>query len=458
MTVKKLADVPRKVREIYERGVAAMERGNMDYAIDTFLDLLEREPGVLEVRKMLRAAELRKFRDNKGGAMTHVITSLTGFPSVLMAKAGMGKHPDKAMVTAEKLLRSDPLNPMFLNLLAQAAINADIPEVAVMALETGREAQPENVPALRRLGAIYTQVGQHHEARLVYERLLKLKPNDQQVIKLYKDATALDTMKKGGWDDAGSFRDVVRDTEEATRLEQEAKAVKSTKDVNDLIVDAEAKCEREPENVNYVRALADLYVRAERFGDAADLLSGYQERASTPDPQIDRAISEARLQQFDYEVAQLDAVGESAAAEAKKKERSAFRLADAKERVSRYPNDLQFRYELGELLFANGDFNDAIQQFQMSQRNPQRRVRSLYYLGLCFKAKGQHDIALEQLNAANEGLTEMDATKKDVIYELGMLQEAMGQPGEAQKYFKQIYAVDIGFKDVASKIEQAYGT
>ena len=68
MTVTKLADVPRKVRELYERGVASMERGNLDYAIDTFIDLLDREPGVLEVRKALRAAEIRKFKNAKGGA------------------------------------------------------------------------------------------------------------------------------------------------------------------------------------------------------------------------------------------------------------------------------------------------------------------------------------------------------------------------------------------------------
>ena len=455
MTVKKLADVPRKVREVYERGVSAMERGNLDYAIDTFMDLLEREPGVLEVRKVLRAAEIRKFKDGKGGAFTHVITSLTGFPSVLMAKASIRKNPDKAMQTAEKLLRSDPLNMQFLNLLAEAAFAADMPEVAVQALETGRDSRPDDVNALRRLGALYMANNQHHEARLVFERLMKLRPNDQEIIKRYKDSTALDTMQKGGWSDASSFRDVIRDSDEAVRLEQEQKAVKTTKDVNDLIVDAEAKSEREPDNVNYVRALADLYTRVDRYADAVDALIRYQERASTADPQIDRAISETRLQQFDYDIAQLEAKGDTEAAEALKQERHAFRLADARERVTRYPNDLQFRFELGELLCEEGDYNEAVQQFQLAQRNPQRRVRSLYYLGLCFKAKEQYDVALEQLTAANKDLPTMDATKKDVVYELGLLHEIMGNVEEAKGFFRQIYSVDIGYRDVAEKIEQA---
>lgn len=454
MTVKKLADVPRKARETYERGVSAMERGNLDRAIDTFLDLLEREPAVLEVRKVLRAAEIRKFKDGKGGAMTHLITSLTGFPSVMMAKASMRKHPEKAMMTAEKLLRSDPLNMMFLNLLAEAAFAADMPAVAVQALETGRDSRPDDVNALKRLGALYMANEQHHEARIVYERLMKLRPNDQEIIKKYKDSTALDTMQKGGWSEAGSFRDVIRDSDEAARLEQEQKAVKTSKDIKDLIVDAEAKSEREPANVNYVRALADLYARGERYADAVEVLTRYQERASTADPQIDRAISDTRLQQFDFDIAQCEANGDKAGVEALEKERYTFRLADARERVTRYPNDLQFRFELGELLYQEGDYNEAVQQFQMAQRNPQRRLRSLYYLGLCFKAKNQLDVALEQLTAANADLATMDATKKDVIYELGLLNEAMGNVDEAKNFFRQIYSVDIGYKDVAAKIEQ----
>lgn len=458
MTVKKLADVPRKVREIYERGVAAMERGNLDYAIDTFLDLLDREPMVLEVRKVLRAAEIRKFRDAKGGTMTHIITSLTGFPSVLITKGTMGKNPLKAMHSAEKLLRRDPLNIMFLNLLAEAAMHADIPEVATQALETARDDRPDDVTLLKRLGALYTEVERNHDARLVYERLMKLRPNDQELIKAYKDATALDSMQKGGWSEAGSFRDVIRDTEEAARLEQEGKAVKTTKDVIDLIVDAEAKYKNEPENVNYVRALADLYARAERFIEAADTMERFQKASSTRDPQIDRAISDTRLQQFDFEVTQLEAAGDTEAAEAKKKERHDFRLEDAKDRVTRYPNDLQFRFDLGEFLFEEGEHNEAIQQFQLAQKNPQRHVQSLYYLGLCFKAKEQYDIAMEQLTAANNSLQTMDNTKKDVVYELGLLHESMGNVEEAKNHFKQIYSVDIGYKDVAQRIEQAYGT
>jgi len=124
--------------------------------------------------------------------------------------------------------------------------------------------------------------------------------------------------------------------------------------------------------------------------------------------------------------------------------------------VQRYPNDLQFRYDLGVLLFQRGQLNEAIREFQISQRNPQRRTRSLYYMALCFKHKNQHDIAMEQLEKASSELHVMDDTKKDILYEMGIISELMKQPAKAAGFFKEIYSVDIGFKDVASRIEKAY--
>ena len=50
----------------------------------------------------------------------------------------------------------------------------------------------------------------------------------------------------------------------------------------------------------------------------------------------------------------------------------------------------------------------------------------------------------------------MDDTKMDIIYELGSICEAIGQADRAADYYKQIYAVDISYRDVAQKIEKSY--
>jgi tetratricopeptide (TPR) repeat protein len=120
---------------------------------------------------------------------------------------------------------------------------------------------------------------------------------------------------------------------------------------------------------------------------------------------------------------------------------------------------LQVRFDYGMLLFEREQINEAIQQFQLAQRYPRNRLRALYYLGLCFRDKQQLDLAREQLEKAAAELTTMNELKKDIFYELGGILERMGNFQEAADlYYKAIYQVDIGYKDVAAKIEAAYKT
>lgn len=451
-----LEESSRKIRDIYEKGFAAMERGNNKYAMDMLMSALDLEPRLFVARKLLRVAQVKEFKANKGGSLTHITSTLSGVGGIMSAKSAIKKDPVKALRITETLLRNDPLNKTFINLHVEAALEADMPEVAILMLEVAREYYPKDIPLLKRLGQLYLDNNDTRKGRDVFEKLLALKPDDPVIVKQFKDASALDTMNKGGWSGAGSYRDVMKDTGEATRLEQESKAVKSSKDLGSMIEDSLAKIEKEPQNINYRRALADLYIRADRIDEALTTLQEAQELSGGADPQIDRAISSAKLKQFDLEIKALEEAGNTDEVEAKKQERQEFELVDAEERVKRYPNDLQFRYEYGVLLYKNDKLNEAIKQFQQAQRNPQRRTRSLYYLAMCFKQKEQYDIALEQLEKAASEVQVMDDTKKDILYELGTICEAMDNKQKAAQYFKEIYSVDIGYRDVSEKIEKSY--
>lgn len=451
-----LENAPRKAREMYEKGRAGLERNNLDYAMDMFMAALDIEPRFLQARKYLRLTATKKFREKGGGAFTHVLTSITGFIPLMLANSQAAKKPLESIKMIEKLLRQDPLNQTFIAVFVKVATAADLPEAAIMTLEAAREFYPDHVPFLKTLAELYQKVNRMHDSRLCYEALARLRPNDPEIIKRLKDAAALDTMQKGGWSEATSYRDVIKDEREALLLEKESKAVKSEQDIEALIKDVRVRLEREPDNINYIRTLADLLVRANRFDEAVAVLQDASTGAARGDPQIDRLISNIKEKKFDYQIAQLEAQGNRDAAETLRQQKLAFMLEDAADRVRRYPNDLQFRFEYGVLLFEKGMLNEAIQQFQMAQRNPQRRTRSLLYLASCFKLKKQYDIALEQLEKANSELRIMDDTKKDILYEMGLVYELLGNRNKAADCFKEIYAVDIGYRDVAEKVEKVY--
>ena len=60
MAEKSLNELPRDLRMLFTKGNDAMQRDNLDYAIDLFNQVLAKQPAVFECRKALRTAQMRK--------------------------------------------------------------------------------------------------------------------------------------------------------------------------------------------------------------------------------------------------------------------------------------------------------------------------------------------------------------------------------------------------------------
>lgn len=445
MPVLTLEEAPRKVRDLYQKAFAAYERNNLDYAMDLFSTLLELEPDLLQARKCLRAANIKATGGKKTGG-------LSGMGTVMKIKSVIKKDPRAALQLGEKLLRMAPFNKGFLEAYEESARAAKNLEAAIISYEAAQDAYATDVAFLRKLALLYMDSGKTAEGREIYETIVRMNPKDQTAIKQLKDAAALDTMQSGGWTGATSYRDVMKDKKEAVLLEQEGRSSKSGEASTDLLAETELKVKREPDNMNYRRALADLYIKSARFSDGIDVLQKGMEISGSVDPQIELMISEAKEKMLASEAKALRDAADPAAEE-KEIELEQYRMDTAADRVARYPNDLSYKFNYGKLLYKHNFYNEAAQQFQLSQRSPQKRIESLYYLGLCFKAKGQMDIAIEQLSKAVAELPTMDKQKKDILYDLGAMYEESGNVQEAKSAYKAIYSVDIGYKDVDKKIE-----
>ena len=394
--------------------------------------------------------------------MTNVISTIINLPAYLstIAMVKSGKI-ERALISAEKLLRNNPLNSKFIVVFTQAAVSANLPETAIQTLEIARDHYPNDVATLNWLGVLYQKVGRTRSARECFEKLCEICPSDPTALKSLKDAMALDSMSTDGWTESaetgGTYRELIKDAKEAELLEQEAKAMKNEKDVDALIINIQTKLASEPGNMNYYRFLAKLYTQKKMFGDAIATLKKAMEIGSS-DPELDNAMISIRVQQLDDEISQLKAIGNIDGSEAKEAEKKQFIFKNLQEMVRRYPNDLKLRYEWGVILYDNSSLNDAIQQFQMSQRNPKYQVKSLYYLAMCFKQKKQYDLALNQLEKAASETPIINETKKDILYELGEISGLTGNKDKAAGYYKQIYQADISYRDIAEKIEQVYKT
>lgn len=170
----------------------------------------------------------------------------------------------------------------------------------------------------------------------------------------------------------------------------------------------------------------------------------------------DRAL-ESDLKNLEAGVAEdPDNVELKAALDARRADRIAEQVSEAKKRVDQNPTDPQLRFELGNALYNSKDFSAAIPHLQQATRNPHIRTKVLLLLGRTFRAKGMFDISIKQLSDALADLVAMDTTKKEVLYEKGLIHNEMGDKEAALDCFKQIYEVDYGYRDVASRVESSY--
>jgi tetratricopeptide (TPR) repeat protein len=461
MPVKTEKDLSENARNLWLKAVTAIELRNHPYAISLIQAVLKEAPEFIDARKQLRKAEVASSKGKKG--------FLSGLSTLSLKSSGsVKKDPIAAMELAEKSMESDPYNPQANHLLKEAAMAAGMPEVAGFALETLAEGHPKDTKVLHELGEHYYHQEEFDKAVDIFRRIVEINPADLIAIKREKDSSARTTMKKGGWETADSYRDVIKDKEMAVSLEQKNRVVMSEDMIDQQLAELHERAEKEKENVDVARKIASLY---EQKGDLDTAIQWYawaNELAKNVDPLLARKVSDLQLKILDQHIVAREefiaaapddenAPQYRAELEELKKQKAEAQIGEARKRVERNPTDLQFRYELGEQLLRIGLASDAIPELQKARNNPNVRLKAMNLLGQCYTAKGMLDLAVKQFADAAKEILTMDALKKEVLFRLGLVYEKMGKAKESLDCMKEIYDVDYGYEDVAKRVEGSYG-
>lgn len=458
MAEKSLNEIPRNLRDQFDRGMAAYHKNNFDYAVTLFADTLQKEPAFYDCREALRAAQFRRggktglFRKFLGGAS----------PGLAKAQIALRTSPADAMAAAEQVLNDDPKSAAAHEILARAAMELRLPKTAVLSLEIVFKNQPGDRDVALKLAEAYIAAGQASKADRVYADLLAANPADAEVARAYKDLGARRTLDEKGYaaleTGEGSYRDVLKDKEEAVSLEQAQRQVKDGDVADRQIAEQRARLDKEPGNLRLLRGIAELHVQKQEFDQALAALDQLVAAEGGTDPSLAKLVTETRLRQFHHRLSILDPSDpdHSERRAALEKERDEFELADCRARLERYPADLAIRFELGQLCFRAGRISEAIQELQKAQNHPHHRIAAMGLLAKCFARRGIHDVAARTLQNAIREKPVFDEEKKDLVYELGCVLEKSGKPGEAIEQFKLIYEVDIGFRDVGARVDAYY--
>ena len=453
-------ELPQNVKAYWLKALSAIEVKNHAYAVTLLQAVIKDNPGFLQGRELLRKCEGIVTGGPK--KKQKIFGMESGGPGMKLQGA-VKKDPAGAVALIEKELEKDPFNDGLNDLLHECFIKMELFDSAAFALETLRKSHPDNTKNMHKLALYYLERQRADLAGEVYNDILKATPTDSIAVKGSKDCAAKHSMQRQKWDENSSVRDLMKDQSEFQDLETASRAG-MTKDQmiekRDRLIN---RYNEDPNNLGNAKELANVFEQMEDWenamtfydwaftlsnGDAALKSKGRQmsdkhiaSQMATLQAGVDADPDNAELR------AQLDEVLHA---------RSLEMVANAKQRVDENPTDPQLRFELGTALFNAGDHSAAIPHLQQAKTNPHIRTKVLLLLGRTFKAKSMFDLALKQLSDALADLHGMDNIKKEVLYDKGLIHDEMGDSASALDCFKQIYEVDYGYRDVATRVESSY--
>lgn len=450
VTEKELS--PRQA-DLWVKACQSVNTKNFPYAVSLLKALIKEVPGFLEGRKVLRACAVKM---NPAGTKRSSIFSG-------MRMTSMKKAPEVVLVSIEDDLEKDPYSVASNEQLYNAAMDLKLPEIATFALETICQGNPTNKKYLHMLATHLIKCENFAQAAETYRRILDIDPSDSVAVKGEKDCSARASMRSQNWESAEDMRAVMKKGNETAALESSDKMGLTRAELEQRLAQLSERYAADQTNLAIVRDIASVYEQMEDWANAWSFYS-YAFSLSANDVSINAKASEMRDNMLD---AELKALEQAAAANpgntelqeqvaAKRKERAQGMVQECRIRVEANPTDPQLHFNLGSALFQAEDYSEAIPELQRARNNPFLRTRAMLMLGKCYDAKNMNDMAVRQLQEANAELLNMDDTKKEILYLMGMLYEKMGKPEEALEQFKTIYEVDYGYRDVAQKVESAY--
>jgi tetratricopeptide (TPR) repeat protein len=458
-----LKDLDPRLQKQIENARKAVDK-NPSYAVDIMSNIVGRFPECLGARKILRQAQERAS-GGKAKGLGKFISKVTSIPFSMGSDAKVKKDPKQALVSAEQMLNANPGNVAAHKMIGAAAEALELFETAAFAYEDIRKIEPDNVENIKALMSLYIKTGKSEDAIRIGDAAYHQHPSDDEIQSLIKQASVEQSINKGKWEDDKSFRDKLKDEEEAQKLEQAGRAKTGEAGLRSLIEDAKAAVAEQPDNINFYREISSNYRKLGEFDAALEWIGkARQLEAGSADVNLERLEGMLKREKMETAIAnkeaELEANPESAeiksALEDLRHEERVFRLAQAEDLVQRYPNEFSYRYELGELYFAEDETDKAIKELQLAQRSPKVRISALVLLGKAYKEKGFYDLAAEQLNMAKSEIPGVTDQKKDVLYELGSCYEQQGDMDQAMVEFKALYGADISYRDVSQKIDDFY--
>ena len=438
-----------KGKAFFERAEQVADTGNWDFAIEMYVDGIQREPDNIERgHQPLREVALqRKATGAKG----------PGFREQF--KRRHGKDPVVNLANASYLLAKEPGSVNYMQQVLKFAKQLELNDVAKwicdILMESQRQAKRANMGILLKLIESYHDLEQFALAIQACEKARELSPDDPKLHDAMNELSAKYTIKAGKYDVEGDFTKGVANLEDQQRLMQVDSLVKERGYLEEQIERARKDYLDTPLAGGKINALAEALCKIEEEAfenEAIDILK--KAFKDTGAYQFRLRIGDIRIRQMTRRYQALRAAGDKEGAVEHARKQLEFETEEFLDRVANYPTDLTLKFELGKRQFLGGDYDAAIGSLQQAQRDPRRHLTAMSYLGQSFARKGWFREAADTYDRALQAEMTEDRGK-ELRYQLGDVLLNMGEYQRAQDCFSEVAQIDFNYKEVRTKLETA---
>jgi len=464
---EKYTEVPeedrKKAQVFFHHGRTKGATGQFEYAIEMFIQGLEKDPDDILAHQELRDFSLkRKASGGKG----------IGFMEGMKLKRPT-KDDKQNMLNAEKLLSYDPGSTDFMLTILQNALRAGFFDTVLWVGPIMQKANADDKKpdfnkfmilrdAYKQLARQFKRADLWKLATDACHYALRMRPDDMDLQTEVKNLGAFHTMAEGQYEKGGSFRDSVRDAKGQRKLMEEDQGVRTNDSLRRAIVEAEAEYLAEPNEPGKLAKLVDTLEKTEDADDeqrAIDLLQMAFER--TKQFRFRRRVGQIRIKQMErmdrQKLVALKAAPNDEAVRNDllqfRKEKAEYELSEYTEWSEAYPTDMTIRYLVGERMFMLRQFEDAIPVLQQARADPKVKVEASVMLGRCFLEAKFVDEAVDTLKVVlDEYSNRGDNRSKLVHYWYGRALELKLDVPAALKSYSQLFQWDSQYLDVAKRI------
>ncbi len=435
----------KRLQKVFEHASKQMSQDNFDYATELLSQAVVGDPGNLVYVQSYVGNLQKKYKNNRKGANFVVQLGQRGAKNAARKAVAQEKWLD-VIRNGLKVLTVNPWDVATLLAMATASEKMADDEVELFYLKSALQANMNDPTVNIQCAEALAARSQYDQAIACLHRVEKIKPDDEEIQKLISKYAVQKTIDRGQLEkgDPSKRQQVaVAEGPEISREDQLKQLIK-----------------RKPKELPHYHELAQLYIDEEKYEDAADLMQKAHE-ISGHDPDgrgrgEDGQLGGRRKRIVRGQGKAGEGGGEAAKVAVVKTQKALIdkEVEVFEKRVERYPNNLEFKFKLGQRYQMAGRYNDAIKQFQLSRTDPRRKGTCMLCLGQCFQKIKQNRLAVDHYEMAIKEIPDRDAeNKKTALYLAGKISMHLDDLETAEKHLTTLAGLDFTYRDVSALLD-----